>query len=101
MTDVSSALKLINLPGDSEQPLPNGYQFSDEELAVAIEKEKQLQQKDEDCRAFLAAKNSMESFILEMRMAPQRKFGETINSSELNQVQIVALLSTLIFYCLK
>eukprot|EP01036_Dinobryon_divergens_P034893 gene34893-45152_t len=82
----SAAITSDGSTGDSEQPLLNGYQFSDEELAVAIEKEKQLQQKDEDCRAFLAAKNSMESFILEMRMAPQRKFGETINSSELNQV---------------
>ena len=60
--------------------------FSDEELRIAIEQEKALEQKDADHRAFLAAKNSMESFILEMRMAPKRKFGETINASELNEV---------------
>ena len=67
--------------------LPSRHQLSNVELAAAIDMEKQLQQKDEDCRAFLAAKNSMESFILEMRMAPQRKFGETINASELNKVK--------------
>lgn len=61
--------------------------MSAEALQEAIEKERELKVQDASIRAFLAAKNSMESFILEMRLAPKRKFGDTINTAELNAVR--------------
>ena len=85
MTDSNSRTKEVC----SDDKASSYVGFSDEELRIAIEQEKALEQKDADHRAFLAAKNSMESFILEMRMAPKRKFGETINASELNEVNLI------------
>lgn len=72
--------------------------MTNEELLIAANQEKQMQQKDSDIKLFLSAKNSMESFILEMRMAPKRKFGHTINAKELNQVLYNQMYSTCLIH---
>jgi heat shock protein 4 len=59
--------------------------LSSEEINKAIEKELFYQSKDQEVHQLHAAYNKLESYILEMRNAPKRKFGELIDSSALNK----------------
>jgi len=80
--DISEPMDVSDAAGVADKSV----KMTEEELLSATTQEKEMQEKDTDIRLFLSAKNSMESFILEMRMAPKRKFGNTINAAELNQV---------------
>jgi hypothetical protein len=72
---------------DSQSPTSTStVKFTNEDISKAIDLEVKFQERDFEIRQFLSAKNSMESYILEMRMAPKRKYGELINSEALTKV---------------
>ncbi len=60
--------------------------FSGAEILTMQELEHQLHNADIEVKAVQGAYNKLESYILDMRSAPRRKFGETIDSAALNAV---------------
>jgi len=60
--------------------------FTAEELAALRADEVSMQAVDLEIKEQLAAKNEMESYILEMRSAPRRKHGQLIDSSALTSI---------------
>lgn len=50
--------------------------LTEEERESGRLKELSMQSHDQDMRQLLAVRNSLESYILEMRSAPKRKFGK-------------------------
>lgn len=60
--------------------------LSTSEITQAISREQALRLRDEGLRELLAVRNSLESYILEMRSAPKRKFGQLIDSNKLSNI---------------
>jgi len=56
------------------------------ELERAIEREREMRERDEEVRALQAGRNELEAYILEMRGASGRKHGTLINNSFLSVV---------------
>jgi hypothetical protein len=57
-----------------------------EGLAAAKSRELALQLVDAEVRALLAARNSLEAFVLDTRGAPRRKHGDSIDARALSAV---------------
>ncbi|CAE7456030.1 Ppid [Symbiodinium microadriaticum] len=57
-----------------------------DELVAARAMEIAMQARDEEVRTLQACRNQMESYILDMRGAPNRKHGETIDREALNNL---------------
>lgn len=64
----------------------NSVGFNDEEVLSMQVFERELLNADLEVKAVQAAYNKLESYILDMRSAPRRKFGNTIDSNALNNV---------------
>ena len=82
--DVSST-KSVSFP-EIKISENDGIGLSAEEIGQAKERELLFQSNDNVIFQLHAAHNQLESYILEMRNAPRRKFGELINSQELNRI---------------
>lgn len=57
-----------------------------EELDAAVKFELEMQARDESIRRIMAERNSLESYILEMRSAVHKKHGDKIDAARLNAV---------------
>lgn len=58
--------------------------FTDQELDAAYSAELSMQAKDYEIRQVMEQRNRLESFILELRSAPSKKQGKSIDSAALN-----------------
>lgn len=74
------------LPALNDSDLKETTGFDDNELEQAKLREVEFQKLDALITSYQAAYNQVEAYILDMRNAPRRKFGDQIDSKELTKV---------------
>jgi len=60
--------------------------LSDEEIASLRAQEESMQRQDAEIAQVQAVRNALEAFLLDMRGAPRRKFGNTIDAAKLGSL---------------
>ena len=87
LDDCSVALGASLLLAQNASPLVvDSAGLSNEQLQEARKQELDMQTIDGEVKAFLNARNALEAFLLEMRGAPRRKHGESIDVKALNAI---------------
>lgn len=76
----------VGVVDNAAKPSTSEIGLSEAELTELKALEVSLQAADEAVKQVQLAYNQLESFILEMRTAPRRKFGESIDASKLNAI---------------
>ena len=77
----AAAEEAKDLPKPSDE---NSVGLSPAEIAAARADELVMQSRDAEITLLLAARNELESYLLEMRAVPRRKHGEVVDASALN-----------------
>lgn len=77
-TAVDGAVDNYPIYRNNDESIINAIGLPNEVLADLKAKELAFQAVDRDMRQLLAVRNSLESYILEMRSAPKRKFGRFV-----------------------
>ena len=70
----------------SQLSLDGTFGLSPEEVTAGRAREAAMRAADGELREQLAARNALESFVLEMRGAPRRKHGDKIDSAALTKL---------------
>jgi molecular chaperone DnaK (HSP70) len=79
----ASLLLVNNVPS---MVVEGGMGMSAADIQSSQAKELELQGVDAEVRALLAARNALEAYVLEMRGAPKRKHGQSIDAKALNSI---------------